>query len=197
MCVIVLPGTTTLIYFFNSSITETLTYGLFATFSNGLLCSYATPIILWQVFYYCLIAYRFKLQLKLENNRLLELSTRINRNIAPKVMNCFQTIDRIDGSIRKFDRFWSKITFIFVMLSGLTYGISISELFGNVDLFMKIILMMRSLTITILITTLFVSASLICVEAKKTHRILYKLITHKGMAKNLRFTFKVNFILKF
>ena len=197
MWVIVASGTATVIYFLSSSITETLTYGLFATFSNGLLSSYAGPNIFWQVLFYCLITYRFKLQLKLENNRLLQLSKRIDRNISSKVMNCFQTIDRIHGSIREFDRFWSKITFIFVMLFGIMFGVSISQLFGNIDPFMRIILIMMSLTFTIIVTTIFVSASLIYVEANKTHRILYKLITHKGMAKNLRLTLKVNFISKF
>ena len=194
MWVIVASGTATVIYFFNSTITETLTYGLFATFSNGLLASYIAPNIFWQVLSYCLIAYRFKLQLKVENNRLLQLSKRIDRNIGSKVMNCFQTIDRIHGSIREFDRFWSKITFIFTMPLGIMFGVSISQLFGNVDHFMSIILIMMSITFTIIITTIYISSSLIYIEAKKTHRILYKLITQKGMAKNLCFTLKVNFL---
>ena len=197
MWLIVSPGTTTVIYFLSTTIIETLTYGLLAAFSNGFLSFYTSSIIFWQVLCYCLIAYRFKLQLKVENNRLLQLSKRIDRNIGSNVMNCFQTIDRIHGSIREFDRFWSKMTFIFIMLVGLMIGVCISQLFGNIDFFMIIVLIMLSLTFTIIVTTLFVSASLIYVEAKKTHRILYKLITHKGMAKNLRFTFKVNFILKF
>ena len=136
MWLIVASLTTTVIYFFNTTIIETLTYGLFATFSNCISCSYNFPIMFWQVLCYCLIAYRFKLQLKVENNRLLQLSKRIDRNIGSKVMNCFQTIDRIHGSIREFDRFWSKITFIFVMLFGIMFGVSISQLFGNVEQFM-------------------------------------------------------------
>ena len=189
-------GTATVIYFLSTTITETLTYGLFAGFSNGLLGSYTGPIMFWQVLYYCLIAYRFKLQLKVENNRLLQLSKRIDRNIGSKVMNCFQTIDRIHGSIRKFDRFWSKITFIFVMLFGIMFGVSISQLFGNVEQFMMIFFMMMALNFTIIVTTIYVSASLIYVEAKKTHPILFKLITQKRIAKNLHLTLKVNFIFE-
>ena len=197
MWVIVGSGTATVIYFFSTTITETLTYGLFSAFYNGFSAIYGLPIMFWQVLCYCLIAYRFKLQLKVENNSLLQLSKRIDRNIGSKVMNCFQTIDRIHGSIRKFDKFWSKITFIFVMLFGIMFGVSISQLFGNVEQFMVMFFMMMALTFTIIVTTIFVSASLIYVEAKKTHPILYKLITRKGIAKDLHLTLKVNFILKF
>ena len=195
--VIIGSGTTTVIYFFNTTVTETLTYGLFATFSNGFLPFYTSSIMFWQVLCYCLIAYRLKLQLKLENNRILQLSKGFDRNIGSKVMNCFQTIDGIHGSIRKFDRFWSKITFIFVMLFGIMFAVSISQLFGNVDPFMRVILIMMSLTFTIIVTTIYISASLIYVEAKKTHRILFKLITQKRVAKNLHLTLKVNFIKNF
>ena len=193
MWIIVASGTAIGTYFFSSSITETLTYGLFATFTNGFLCSYMFPILFWQVLCYCLIAYRFKLQLKLENNRLLQLLKRIDRKIATKVMKCFQNINGIHGSIRKFDRFWSKITFIYVMLYGIMFGVTISQLFGNVEQFMVIILLMLSLTIAIIITTIYISASLIYVEANKTHGILYKLITQKRIAKNLHLTLKVNY----
>ena len=185
------------VYLFSTKITETLTYGLFAGFSNGLLCYYGGPIIFWQILCYCLIAYRFKLQLKLENNRLLQLSKRIDRNIGSNVMNCFESIDRIHGSIREFDRFWSKISFIFVMLFGIVFGVCISQLFGNVEQFMVIILLLLALTFAIDFTTIILSASLIYVEAKKTHRILYKLITQKRMARELHLTLKVNFILNY
>ena len=98
--VIVASGNSIVVYFFSTTINETFTYGLLAAFSNGLYCYYGAPIIFWQVLYYCLIAYRFKLQLKLENNRLLQLSKRIDRNIASNVMNCFESIDIIHESIR-------------------------------------------------------------------------------------------------
>ena len=196
MWVIVGYSTAIVVYFIKSSITETLTYGLFAAFSNGFLCYYTAPIIFWQVLCYCLITYRFKLQLKVENIRLLQLSKRFDRNIASKVMNCFEAIDRIHGSIREFDKFWSNITFIFTMLLGIMFGVSISQLFGNVDLFMMIILIMMSLTFTIIVTTIYISSSLIYIEANKTHRILFKLITQKGMVKDLQLKLKVNFIFK-
>ena len=195
--VIIASITASVIYFLSTTMTETLTYGLFATFYTGLSAFYSVPIMFWQVLYYCLIAYRFKLQLKVENNRLLQLSKRNVRNNGSKVMNCFQTIDRIHGSIRKFDRFWSKITFIFVMLFGIMFGVCISQLFGNVEQFMLIFFMMMALTFTIIVTTIFVSASLIYVEAKKTHPLLFKLITKKKVAKNLHLTLKVNFIFNY
>ena len=133
---ILVPLTTIVVYLLSSTTTEALTYGLFATFSNFCYIYYAVTIIFWQVLCYCLIAYRFKLQLKVENNRLLQLSKRIDRNIATKVMNCFQAIDRIHGSIQEFDTFWSRITFILTALLSISFGISISQLFGKVELIM-------------------------------------------------------------
>ena len=186
------PLTTIVVYLLSSTTTEALTYGLFSSFSNFCLNYFIFPIIFWQVLCYCLIAYRFKLQLKVENNRLIQLSKRIDRNIATKVMNCFQTIDRIHGSINAFDTFWSKITLIFATLLSIGFCITISQLFGKMELIMKMTLSMIVVTASMLLATIFVSSSLIFVEANKTHRILYKLIRQKTVTKNLNLMLKVN-----
>ena len=191
------PLTTIVVYLLSSTTTEALTYGLFATFSNFWLCYYTTPIMFWEVLCYGLIAYRFKLQLKVENNRLLQLSKRIDRNIGSKVMNCFQAIDRIHGSIKEFDRFWSRITFIFTTLLSIAFCISISQLFGKVELIMVMTLSMLALTCSIVLATIFVSASSIYNEANNTHRILFKLIRQKTVTENVYLSLKVNkFLIK-
>ena len=191
---VVLASVTTIaIYLFGSTTTEALTYGLFATFSNFWLTYYVIQMALWQVLCYCLIAYRFKLQLKVKNNRLLYLSNKIDLNIAIKVKNSLRTIDRIHTSIHTFDKFWSKIAFVFTILCAIIFGVSISQLFSNVELIMKITLSMMAITTSIIITTIFVSSSLIYVEANKTHRILFGLINQKWVAKDLDYKLKVNY----
>ena len=193
---ILVPLTTIVIYLFSSTTTESLTYGLFATFSNFCLIYYAVPIVLWEVLCYCLIAYRFKLKLKLENNSLLQLSKRIDRNIATKVMNYFQAIDRIHGSIQEFDSFWSRITLIFTILLSIAFCISISQLFGKVELIMVMTLALIAMTCSIGLATIFVSASSIYIEANNGHRILFKLIRQKKVTENVYLRLKVNNFLE-
>ena len=190
------PLTTIVVYLLSSTITEALTYGLFATFSNFCLIYYNVPIVFWEVLCYCLIAYRFKLQLKLENIRLLQLSKRKDRNIASKIMNCFQAMDRIHCSINKLDKFWSKITFIFTSLLSIIFGITISQLFGKVELIMMISLSMSAMTSSIVLVTIFVSASSIYIEANKTHGILYKLIRQKTETESVHLRLKVKKFLE-
>ena len=184
-------STPMVMYLLNTTTTEVLTYGLLATFSNFWFALYVSPIILWQVIYYCLIAYRFKLQLQLQNNRLLQLSKRIDRNIVTKVIHCFHNINRINGSIRKFDKFWSTITFIITILLAIVFGVSISQLFGRVETIMRVTLWMIILTIAIVLTTIYISASFIYVEASNTNSVLYKLVNQKRMTRTLNSSFKV------
>ena len=185
------PLTTIVVYLLSYTTTEALTYGLFATFSNFWLSYYAVPIMYWQVLCYCLIAFRFKLKLELENNRLLQLSKRNDRNNATKIMNCFQAIDRIHCSIQEFDRFWSRITLIFATSLSISFCISISQLFGKIELIMVMTLLMIVLTNSIVLATIFVSASSIYIEANKTHRILHKLNCQKTVTENINLRLKV------
>ena len=83
------------------------------------------------------------------------------------------------------------------MLFGIAFGVCISQLFGDVEQFMLIILLLLALSFAIDVTTIILSGSLIYVEATKTHRMLYKLITQRGMAKNVQLNLKVNFILNY
>ena len=82
---------------------------------------------------------------------------------------------------------------VFATLLSIGFCITISQLFGKVELIMSMTLSIAALTSSSVLATIFVSASSIYVEANKTHRILFKLINQKRVTETVHLRLKVNF----
>ena len=127
-------------YFFIQMITLSNSCTVFELFTYGLFwCSFMLPWSVYtvecfmnQLFYFCLLAYKFKLRLELENIRLKQLSTKHLPKvlIERQLLRIISRIFKIYKQIKDENKFWSKW-----LLIHLFFMTNISSLMINQILF--------------------------------------------------------------
>ena len=166
-------------YLVNRPVLEAFTIGIVSSLINFNYSLLLSNIAVWQMLYYCMLIYKFKLQLKLENIKINSLAISSKVNVHSKILPNLRKLNKIFVLINKFDSFWSKIFLSMTACDGIIICMAISQLFGNVGLFMKCMLVILISGIAVNQSFLFIMASCVYMEANKSHLILSRLFANK------------------
>ena len=164
-------------YYFNSTLLQMLLIGGPSTILNTTYALYGTQIILWQILHFYLTGLKFKLQLKLENNRLNYLRIKLSNRVL--ALNLNQTLTRLDhvlSTIVVSNKFWSKYLLCMCSGYGIICSIIIAQLFGNSDIYIKFAFIYILIVIILNICVLLYSAIRVNNEANNSLKIFYKIL---------------------
>ena len=166
-------------YTISAQIFDLLVFGLIASLVYSIFIVYIVTNLVENLFYFCLLAYKFKLQLQLENIRLKQLSTKhlpkalIERQLIRIITRIFRTYKQISVE----NKFWSKYLLIQMIFTSGLFSTFINYLvFGESNLFIFILLCSQ---IIIFLTLMFL-LNFCCVmlhnEANTTLKMIQFLI---------------------
>lgn len=183
--------------YYSCSIFELFVYGLPWAILLAISALYAFQTFLWQAIYYCLIAYKFKLLLQLENLNLIQLLNISGQSfktiIEIKFNKIFRSINKIHVNIKISNKFWSKwLLFQFLFLCLFCAPFLTQLFFGEKQILITCMfsLITPLLLCYLLIINLF--SQFVYNEANKTYKILTKLIHfNKNIKFYIRFYLKV------
>ena len=187
------------IFFIYTSFLETVVYGFPWSVILGIAVIHNAPIILWQILYFCVMAYNFKLELQLENTRLKLLAlTHRKRYLSIILFDIMKNMYEIHRRIIVNNRFWSH--FLLGICSALGGGLSIylAQLFEDIDVFTLIFFIWTQISIVSCITMLLISGVGVHNESNKSYYILTNLMANSNSLNfPLRSKFKVILKLNF
>ena len=164
-------------YFFNTSLFQTLLIGVPTSILNSTNTLFCGQAILWQLLYFYLMALKFKLQLKLENNRLNYLRIKLsNRVLALSLTKTLTRLNKVHSTIAVSNKFWSKYLLCMCSGFGTICAIIIAQLFGDPDTFILVAFTYILLIIILCICLLLYSAIRVNNEANNSLQIFYKIL---------------------
>ena len=161
---------------FNLSLIKLLTFGLFWSILGTLFVLYSTLNLSVNMAYFCLLAYKFKLQLRLENNQIKQLSTKHLPKvlIERQLLRIISRIFKIYKQIKDENKFWSKWLLIEILfMSSMTATFLTNIIFGEFDKFVFILMLIMIALLFIYTMILYMFCILLHNEANRACNILY------------------------
>ena len=181
-------------YYFNTSLFQTLLIGVPASILMAIMGLYGTQFDFWQLIHFYLTAFKFKLQLKSENNRLNYLRIKLsNRVLAQNLTKTLTRLDHVLSTIVVSNKFWSKYLLCMCSGFGILSSIIIAQLFGNSDIYIKFAFIYIFIPLILFICVLLYSAIRVNNEANNSLKIFYKIL-FDSKAKSISVKHKIKVI---
>ena len=157
---------------------ELFTYGLFGSIFMGIAVLYMGQCVFVYLFYFCFLAYNFKLRLELENIRLKQLSTKHfpKALIERQLLRIISRIFKIYKQIKDENKFWSKWLLIQIIFMSTFSSLFINQLvFGETNMFIFIFFTFVNIGIYLIIWIFSISCIRLHDESNKTVKIIRQL----------------------
>ena len=153
-------------------------------------------------FYFCLIAYKFKLQLQLENIRLKQLSTKQLSKplIERQLLRIISRIFKIYKQIKDENKFWSKWLLIHMSSMTISSSLFINQIFfGETNLFLSIFIILIWFFVFMNFSLFNYCCVIVHNESNYTIKLLRKLhyLFFKERKTQGRFKIKVKFLISY
>ena len=164
-------------FYFNTTLFHMVLIGIPTSIFNAVFAIPCCQLLLWPIIHFYLTALKFKLQLKLENNRLNYLRIKLsNRVLALNLNKTLTGLDQILSTIVVSNKFWSKYLLNMCSGFGLTISIIIAQLFSDSDTYIMIAFIYVIIVIILSICVLLYSAIRVNNEANNSLKIFYKIL---------------------